>query len=240
MNETKFWFLMSIGFILLVDVFTSFVQAVALKNMKKETIKRAITTMLHASTTFEQIVADSQFDKPTFYQYFAKKDIHLRTKPPMQHVNFAESRIAIVKRRLFSAIRAKKTNQWPQFLPKIITGINAVPTASIGGLRPVDCRTKDTDNLIISRLKQTNRFQEPLSVDQQRSKMKEYVKNRKNEGFQVGDLVMLPLQHEGRLNVPEKETAIKVSALELFYCRAILKYICVCSRFFNLLFLPKC
>ena len=70
---------------------------------------------------FEQIVADSQFDKPTFYQYFAKKDIHLRTKPPMQHVNFAESRIAIAKRRLFSAIRAKKTNQWPQFLPKIIT-----------------------------------------------------------------------------------------------------------------------
>ena len=70
--------------------------------------------------------------------------------------------------------------------------------------------------------------------------MKEYVKNRKNEGFQVGDLFMLPLQHEGRLNVPEKETAIKVSALELFYCRAILKYICVCSRFFNLLFLPKC
>ena len=40
MNETKFWFLMSIGFLLLVDVFTSFVQAVALKNSKKETIKR--------------------------------------------------------------------------------------------------------------------------------------------------------------------------------------------------------
>ena len=164
-------------------------------------------------SSFEQVVTDSEFEKPTYKQYFAKKNIHLRTKPPTQHVNFVENRIAIVKRRLFSAMRSKKTNQWAQFLPKIVLGINASPTASIAGLRPVDVRTKDTDTLIISRLKQKNRFYEPLSVDKQKAKMDEYVKNKNNESFQVGSLVMLPLQHEGRLNVPEKETAIKVSTL---------------------------
>ena len=56
----------------------------------------------------------------------------LRTKAVQQHVNFAEIKIATIKRRLFSAMRTQKTNEWSKFLVNIVKGINATPTQHIG------------------------------------------------------------------------------------------------------------
>ena len=121
-----------IGFLVLVDIFTSFIYALPLKSRKKEEIKTALSKVLKDSRTFEQIVGDAEFDKATYYRFFTKKDIHLRTKAVQQHVNFAEIKIATIKRRLFSAMRTKKTHNWSKFLVNIVKGINATPTQHIG------------------------------------------------------------------------------------------------------------
>ena len=80
----------------------------------------------------------------------------------------------------------------------------------IGGLRPVDVKTQDSDTTIIQQLKLKNRFVEPLSVENQKLKELAYKKNSKNKGFQVGALVLKAMVHTGRIGVPEKGASIKV------------------------------
>ena len=57
-----------------------------------------------------------------------------------QHVNIIESRINVVKRRLFHLIRAKKTYDWRQYLQQTVTNLNKTPCAALGGLIPYDVR----------------------------------------------------------------------------------------------------
>ena len=55
-----------------------------------------------------------------------------------QHVSIIESRINVVKRRLFHLIRAKKTYDWRQYLQQTVTNLNKTPCAALGGLIPYD------------------------------------------------------------------------------------------------------
>ena len=61
-------------------------------------------------------------------------------KAKVQHVSIVESRINVVKRRLFHLIRAKKTHDWKQYLQQTVTNLNKTPCAALGGLIPWDCR----------------------------------------------------------------------------------------------------
>lgn len=53
----------------------------------------------------------------------------------------------------------------------------------IGGLRPVDVKTQDSDTTIIQQLKLKNRFVEPLSVENQKLKELAYKKIFEKQGF---------------------------------------------------------
>ena len=120
----------------------------------------------------------------------------------------AELKIATVKRRIYQTMRRTKKNDWDMFLPKITKHINETPTKLIGNLRPSDVRFQAGDSIIIERLKELNLFKEPLSIEDQRVTMENYIKDRKNRNFQEGSFVAMETQKVAE-SVAEKGFAIK-------------------------------
>jgi hypothetical protein len=128
----------------------------------------------------------------------------------------AELKIATVKRRIYQTMRRTKKNDWDMFLPKITKHINETPTKLIGNLRPSDVRSEAGDSIIIERLKELNLFKEPLSIEDQRVTMENYIKDRKNRNFQEGSFVAMETQKVAE-SVAEKGFAIKSEFFCYFY-----------------------
>jgi hypothetical protein len=128
----------------------------------------------------------------------------------------AELKIATVKRRIYQTMRRTKKNDWDMFLPKITKHINETPTKLIGNLRPSDVRFQAGDSIIIERLKELNLFKEPLSIEDQRVTMENYIKDRKNRNFQEGSFVAMETQKVAE-SVAEKGFAIKSEFFCYFY-----------------------
>ena len=128
----------------------------------------------------------------------------------------AELKIATVKRRIYQTMRRTKKNDWDMFLPKITKHINETPTKLIGNLRPSDVRSQAGDSIIIERLKELNLFKEPLSIEDQRVTMENYIKDRKNRNFQEGSFVAMETQKVAE-SVAEKGFAIKSEFFCYFY-----------------------
>ena len=118
------------NFIAFCDVFTGFTYAEPIATREQVAYEEAIAKILKKAGTYEVVWGDGEFQKSE--NFFKRKNILLKIKPPEQHLNFVESRVGIIKKRLFLAMRHKQTRNWPQFLQNIVKGINSTPSHHIG------------------------------------------------------------------------------------------------------------
>ena len=83
-----------------------------------ETLALCLAKILNKAGKYEVVYGDGEFKKSE--NFFKRKNILLKIKPPEQHLNFVESKVGIIKKRLFLAMRHKQTRNWPQFLQNIV------------------------------------------------------------------------------------------------------------------------
>ena len=109
-------------FILLVDVFNAYCWARPIPDRSKSSYEPALADILDKSGGFEIFVADQEFKHSE--EFFEDRETILRLKPPGDHCYFAESKIGVIKRRLFLAIRGHQKPDWTPYLQNIVKGIN--------------------------------------------------------------------------------------------------------------------
>ena len=87
------------NFIAFCDVFTGFTYAEPIATREQVNYEEAIAKILKKAGTYEVVWGDGEFQKSE--NFFKRKNILLKIKPPEQHLNFVESRVGIIKKRLF-------------------------------------------------------------------------------------------------------------------------------------------
>lgn len=102
--------------------------------------------------------------------------------------NFSEFGIFLVKKRLFQCLRAKLSEDWPHYLPFVVSALNQRKLKKLGYLSPIDIKSS-LDNVKVQEALKSKNI-EPYSQPDWRTQEKNQTdyENSKAE-LQVGKFV---------------------------------------------------
>ncbi len=172
-------------FLLCIDVFSRQIFCEALEHKTAVEVKKAFKKIFErAMMKPEKLETDQGKEFTSNRAFFKKEKIFFKIKIGRNKASFAEYGIQLVKTRLFRLLRTLLTQDWPKYLQKITTALNATANSAIGGLRPVDVAqptdAPKVDNLV--------GIPQDVSMSQQRTNQANY-ESKGPSNIQKGDYV---------------------------------------------------
>jgi hypothetical protein len=123
-----------------------------------------------------------------YRKFFNKLHIVTSLKYGANKASFSEFGIFLVKKRLFQCLRAKLSDDWPHFLPFVVTALNERKLKKLGYLAPIDIKSS-LDNVKVQEALQSKNI-EPFSQPDWRTQEKNQQKYEKSKAeLQVGKYV---------------------------------------------------
>ena len=185
-----------IYFLLLIDCFSLKMFARPLKNKSSATVSKALSDIFN---DFGAEIHVLQSDRGKEFigckKLFQEKKIMFRPKFGKNKASISEWAIFIIKKKLYMLLRGILSQDWVDYLPKVIMQFNHTPQTKLGGIAPEEILSvADSAKVFDARkIANTNVFHEP-NFKQQIENQKNYESNFSN--LQVGDFVFLTLEEK--------------------------------------------
>lgn len=133
-------------FLLVIDVFSRRVFTRPLRTKETNTVKEAFEEIIsEINNRIEVIQTDSGAEFKGLKRFFEEKDIRHQYKYGKTKCNFAESAIFSIKLRLYTALRANNSRNWPLYLQKVVSNYNNTPKSYINNQTPNDFQSSFDD-----------------------------------------------------------------------------------------------
>ena len=181
-----------------------------IKSKTNPELEKGLDKIFKRSGKFQIISGDGEIDN--LRKYFQDNSMHLNTKARGQHSSLVENSINTLKRRLYIAMRTKKTTQWSEFLKNVTKSVNHDWNPVIGYLQPYLVKGLDGNGIIKRRLKSLGKWKEPNTIEEQQKALQSYKKSTSSKGFTVGSYVMLDYPEK---SATEKGSLVQVNLLVL-------------------------
>ena len=139
-------------FLVLIDVYTSFLWTSPLTSKSNVEVRKALDSIFEDWPTCDRLETDEggEFIRLNSLGYFREKKIYWHPKKPPNKAAFAENAIFQLKRKLYLEMRRTDSENWPSLLSQITLNFNTRKHASLGGLRPIDLNSKEKSVLLDS------------------------------------------------------------------------------------------
>ncbi len=126
---------------------------------------------------------------------FRKKKIVFRPKYGKNKASISEWAIYIIKKKLYMLLRGILSQDWVQYLPKVVQQFNHTPQLKLGGIAPEKILSLADSAKVFDARKKSNVdvYHEP-NFQEQINNQKRYEENDSN--LQVGDFVYLTLDEK--------------------------------------------
>jgi len=179
-------------FLVMVDVFSHHVWAEPLKTKSKNDVKSAFTKIFESiqpkingckvhfygiKSPISHISTDCGTEFRSLKTFFETQGILLTYKYGKTKASFAEWFIHLIKRRLYMVMRSELNDDWPKYLPLVVSLLNSRKLSKLGNLMPNQINSMVDDNEVRSQ-------QEKMKVQvysqpdwKNRIKIKKYMKS---------------------------------------------------------------
>jgi hypothetical protein len=185
-----------IYFLLLIDCFSLKMFARPLKNKSSKTVSEALEEIFDEfGVPIHVLQSDRGKEFIGCKKLFNKRKIVFRPKFGKNKANFSEWAIFVIKKKLYMLMRGILSQNWVQFLPKVVQQFNHTPQLKLGNIAPEDILSPaDSARVFDARKKsEITVFHEP-NFKQQFQNQIDYESDLKN--LQVGDFVFLTLEEK--------------------------------------------
>lgn len=120
--------------------------------------------------------------------FFNQAGILTSLKTGSNKANFSEFGIFLVKKRLFQCLRAKLSDDWPHYLPFIVSALNQRKLKKLGYLSPADINSS-LDNVKVQAALKSNKIMTYSQPDWRTQEKNQLDYEKSNAEFQVGKFV---------------------------------------------------
>ena len=185
-----------IYFLLLIDCFSLKMFARPLKNKSSPTVSKALNEIFEEfGAPIHVLQSDRGKEFIGCKKLFQEKNIVFRPKFGKNKASISEWAIFIIKKKLYMLLRGILSQDWPDYLPKVVQQFNHTPQLKLGGIAPEEILSLSDSAKVFDARKNTNTYvyHEP-DLKKQLENQKNYESNSSN--LQVGDFVFLTLQEK--------------------------------------------
>lgn len=144
-------------FLLVIDCFSSKIFVEPLKDKSAESVKKAFEIITNEmKAPIQELQTDQGKEFIGCKKYFKEKRIYFKPKYGKNKANFAEWGILNIKKRLYKMLRGNLTQDWPQFIKKVVNDHNNTPLKKLGWLKPNDINNEFDSIKVENAQKQIN------------------------------------------------------------------------------------
>lgn len=159
-------------FLLVIDVFSRRIFCEPLKKKSSLEVRTSLDKIFdEINNRIGVIQTDRGAEFKGLKRYFESKDIRHQYKFGVTKCTFAENAIYLIKMRLYTALRATSSRDWPSLLKKIVLNYNNTPQKALKNLKPSDFKSSFDD------VKLPDEPKEPSFIVQYQNQ-KKYEKNK--------------------------------------------------------------
>ena len=124
-------------FLLFIDVFSRHIYCEPLKKKTAAQVGVAIEKIIgQMHTPIQKLQTDQGTEFIGNKALFKKHNIRFTTKHLTHKASFSEQAIYLVKRKLYRMMREKMDDKWPNYLQKVVDGLNEIPRKKLGFVAP--------------------------------------------------------------------------------------------------------
>ena len=166
-------------FLLLVDLYSNYVYVVPLKDKSSSSVKKGFEKIFEDNFLFKfsTLGTDAGTEFTANRDYFKSRNIELYTRRGQNKAFQAENYIRIFKSALYKYLRFKRSQNWPDALPKIVDQLNLRRQKSLGPFTSEDINSpfNDPHSRELIRRKKAAGPSLPSSSHEEGLKEKDYV-----------------------------------------------------------------
>lgn len=169
-------------FLTVIDVFSRKIFVEILKDKSAASTKKAFIKIFdEIPTEITKLECDAGTEFTGLTSFFKERHIYFHIKTGKNKANFAEHAIFLIKRRLYTTLRAQVSDNWPKYLPLVVASFNKTHLKILGNLAPEDIKSEFDDPMVRESQEKSgvNVYKEP-SWEEQNSNQEEYLKSTKN------------------------------------------------------------
>jgi hypothetical protein len=185
-----------IYFLLLIDCFSLKIFTKPLKNKSSSSVSKALEEIFEEfGAPIHVLQSDRGKEFIGCKRLFREKKIVFRTKFGKNKANFSEWAIFMIKKKLYMLMRGILSQNWVEYLPKVVQQFNHTPQLKLGNIAPEDILSPVDSAKVFDARKNLHVtvFHEP-NFKQQFDNQKKYESDIKK--LQVGDFVFLTLEEK--------------------------------------------
>ena len=185
-----------IYFLMLIDCFSLKMFTKPLKNKSSVTVSKALEEIfVEFGAQIHVLQSDRGKEFIGCKKLFRDKKIVFKPKFGKNKASISEWAIFIIKKKLYMLLRGILSQDWVNYLPKVVQQFNHTPQTKLGGIPPEEILSLEDSAKVFDARKNKNItvFHEPNFM-QQIENQKKYENNSLN--LQVGDFVFLTLEEK--------------------------------------------
>ena len=185
-----------IYFLMLIDCFSLKMFTKPLKNKSSVTVSKALEEIfVEFGAQIHVLQSDRGKEFIGCKKLFRDKKIVFKPKFGKNKASISEWAIFIIKKKLYMLLRGILSQDWVNYLPKVVQQFNHTPQTKLGGIPPEEILSLEDSAKVFDARKNKNItvFHEP-NFKQQIENQKKYENNSLN--LQVGDFVFLTLEEK--------------------------------------------
>jgi hypothetical protein len=167
-------------FLLVVDCFSLKIFALPLKAKSSPVVGKAFENIFEAfNAPIHVLETDRGKEFIGCKKLFKNHNIYYKSKFGQNKANFAEWAIFIIKRKLYMLLRGNLSQDWVNFLPKVVESYNHTPSKKLGGIAPETIHSEIDSVRVTEAQKNSNIkvYHEPNFHQQQENQLN-YDKNK--------------------------------------------------------------
>ena len=117
--------------------------------------------------------------------------------------------IRTIKRRLYTRMRVRKSNNWPAMFQWALNSVNSDYMKCLNGLRPKDVSKPELGEYLMEVTDDHSKKTHTNSVEKQATLLQKFTNDPKYKHFQPNSIVMVDFPMETPFGSKEKEVTIK-------------------------------
>lgn len=157
------------------DIFSRHLWAEALKDKTAASVRKVLTGIFDSiPTSIEKFETDQGTEFSGLGKFFRERKILFKFKYQQHKANFAEHFVYLIKKKLYTILRAKVTDNWVKYLPSVVGALNHKPIKALGYRSPAEINSSWDDVKVRKSQKEENLevYHEPNWQDQNKNQSK--------------------------------------------------------------------
>lgn len=128
------------------DIFSRHLWAEPLKDKTAASVRTVLTKLFDSILTpIEKFETDQGTEFAGLGKFFREKKILFKFKFQQHKANFAEHFVYLIKKKLYTMLRAKVTDNWVKYLPSVVDALNHKPIKALGYRSPSEINSSWDD-----------------------------------------------------------------------------------------------